>query len=414
MTATILLPERLIDGRADAPRSGAAVVVEGERITAVTAASDPALPPGERIELPGHTLLPGLIDGHVHLAFDGGPDPVAALALEDEPTALLRMAGHARTMLDHGITTARDLGDRRFNSVPLRQAIAAGRLPGPRLLIAGPPVTTTGGHCWYLGGEVDGEVEIRRAVRLRVKAGVDWVKVMASGGHMTPGSNPLRAQFSVAELTALVDEARRLEIPVAAHCHSIEGIRTAVAAGVDMLEHCSFQTARGSQPDPALIAEIAERGIWISPTIVSPRPGRADALGGGDPERAREIAEMMSRRWVWMRQAHEAGCRMIASTDHGIPNAPHEGLGGSLRSWMVDGGAPPMTVIRAATSVAAEALGIAGETGAVAPGLVADLVAVPGDPLTDPEALTRVAFVMARGRVHRSLTGTPRPASVPA
>jgi imidazolonepropionase-like amidohydrolase len=402
MSTTVIVADRLIDGRADRPVSRPAVVVEGALISRVTVADDPTLPAdAKRVELDGHTLLPGLMDGHVHLTFDAGPDPVAALKLEDDDHALLRMAGHAASMLQAGITTARDLGDRRFNSIPLRTAIAEGSLPGPRLLIAGPPITTTGGHCWYLGGEVDGEVEIRRAVRERSRRGVDWIKVMAAGGHMTPGSNPFRAQFTVDELKAIVDEAHRLEKKVTAHCHSLEGIRAAVTAHVDMLEHCSFQTPDGSNAEPALLQEIVDKGIWISPTVGGAGPARRLAMENMDPARAQMFSAMMDRRWIWMRDALDIGAKFVASTDNGIPNAPHDGLGHSLAAWVDDGGVPAMSVIKFATSQAAEALGVAGITGAIEPGLHADLIAVPGDPTERAAALAEVAFVMKDGTVYR-------------
>lgn len=399
---TILTADYLVDGRGDRAIERAAVLVEGASIARVTDADDPSLPrDARRIDLGPHTLLPGLMDGHVHLAFDGGPDPVKSLAAEDDDRALLRMASHAASMLRAGITTTRDLGDRRFNSLPLRGAIEDGLLPGPRLLSAGPPITTTGGHCWYLGGEADGEVELRRAVRERAKRGVNWIKVMASGGNMTPGSNVMRAQFTVEELRAVVEEARRLEKPVAAHCHSVEGIRVAVAARVDMLEHCTFQTPEGILAEDALLDEIAEQGIWISPTIASAGKRRRTRIAEVDPGRAARLDSMLERRWEWMRRALDRGIRFVASTDNGIGNAPHDGLPDSLVGF-IEAGFDAMTVIKIATSQAAEGLRVASLTGAIEAGLRADLIAVPGNVLERPDALNEVAFLMKDGVVVRS------------
>ena len=185
----LITADAMFDGSGDEPAPAPALVVEGGVIEQVTSRGDPALPAvDEVIQLSGHTLMPGYIDGHVHLVFDGEPDPVAALRTESDEHVLLRMAAHAARMVSAGITTARDLGDRNFLSLPVRDAIKEGMLMGPRLLCAGPPITTTAGHCWYLGGEADGELAVRQAVRDHVKRGVDCIKVMATGGNMTPGA----------------------------------------------------------------------------------------------------------------------------------------------------------------------------------------------------------------------------------
>ncbi len=400
----LLTAEAMFDGRGANLVERPAILVEGASIARVTVEGDPSLPPNvETIDLPGHTLMPGLIDGHVHLVFDGGPDPVASLRTETDEHALLRMAIHAGSMLDAGITTARDLGDRTFLSLHVRDAIAEGLMPGPRLLCAGPPLTTTAGHCWYLGGEVDGEVAIRKGVRERVKRGVDCLKVMATGGGMTPGSNMLREQFSVAELTAMVDEAHRLEKTIAAHCHATVGIRLAVAAGVDTLEHCSFHGPSGTEFDEALAAEIARTGIWISPTIASTsRLLTPERLASMDDATRARVHMFISGRWDWMRAAREMGCKFIASTDCGIPNSPHNQLPASLAAWVEEGGFPAAEVLRAATGTIADALGIGGITGSLSPGLAADIIAVPGNPLVASGLLEKVDFVMKEGRIHRN------------
>lgn len=399
----LITADAMFDGSGDEPAPAPALVVEGGVIEQVTSRGDPALPAvDEVIQLSGHTLLPGYIDGHVHLVFDGGPDPVAALRTESDEHVLLRMAAHAARMVSAGITTARDLGDRNFLSLPVRDAIKEGMLMGPRLLCAGPPITTTAGHCWYLGGEADGELAVRQAVRDHVKRGVDCIKVMATGGNMTPGSNMLREQFNLAELTAIVEEAHRLGKTVAAHCHATVGIRLAVQAGVDTLEHCSFQGPSGVEFDATLAAEIARRGMYISPTIAMGSRLPAAMVERADDAMMARIAMMLEGRWKSMGAARSLGCAFIASTDCGIPHSPHDQLPASLAAWAIDGGFPVAEVLRAATSTIASALGIAGVTGALRPGLAADIIAVPGDPFADPALLAEVDFVMKGGDVVRN------------
>lgn len=398
----VLTADCLIDGRGGTV-AAPAIVVEDSTIVRVTHRADPSLPEtATRIDLPGCTLMPGLIDAHVHLTFDGGPDPVASLAAERDERALLRMAVEARTMLRAGITTARDLGDRAFLSLPVRDAINEGLIEGPRLVCAGPPITTTAGHCWYLGGEADGEVAIRKGVRERVKRGVDCIKVMATGGGMTPGSNMLRAQFTVDELRAMVEESHRLGKHIAAHCHGTEGIVRAVEAGVDTLEHCTFAGPDGADFDERLVEQIAARGIAVSPTLAfSMRnllAGVPDGRTTAEAQRFRRLAGTMRERLLFMRAA---GCTFIASTDNGIGNSPHDALTASLSLWVRTMGFPADEVIRAATSEAARVIGVGAQTGAIEPGKQADIIAVDGNPLDEIEAIERVSFVMKGGTVHR-------------
>src|SRR5579871_1117667 len=259
---------RLFDGLSDATIPHPLVLIEDGRIARVGQQEATPLPDGvQTIDLPGATLLPGLIDCHVHLIFDGSAEPVPHLLAESDNHALLRMTAHAAAMLSAGITTTRDLGCRSHLDLDVRQAIAEGTIPGPRLLCVGKPITITGGHCHFLGGEADGELAVRQAVRRQHKAGVDWIKIFATGGHMTPGSNPYEAQYSVEELRAAREEAHRLGHGIAAHCHGTEGVRRAVAAEVDTLEHCSFQKPGGLDLDERTIETIVQKGIVVSPTL---------------------------------------------------------------------------------------------------------------------------------------------------
>jgi imidazolonepropionase-like amidohydrolase len=363
-------------------------VVLGDRL--VSWAGPVAGLPGEyaawsRTDYPGATILPGLIDSHVHLGFDGGPDPVARMRAQTGEQQLVLMLRNARDLLGVGVTTARDLGARSFSGLVVRDAIASGLARGPRLVTAGPPVTVTGGHCWFMGGEADSEDDLRRIVRTQHKHGADLIKVMATGGFMTRGSAPWYAQFTTEQLAVIVAEARRVDMAVAAHAHGLEGIRRAVAAGVSTIEHCSWVTETNERFfDEPLAVSMAERGIVVCPTINVNAPYVTELTGikvGENVQRMREL-----------------GVRIIAGTDAGIDNTPHHQYAGGLAAMVSLLGFPPAEVIAMATTEAAAALGLGAVTGRLAPGYEADLIVVDGDPLADVAALGRLRRVMARGR----------------
>lgn len=258
---------RLFDGVDAKPVECPLVLVEDGRIVAVQSGGDP--PDGAQVvDLGTATLLPGLIDSHVHLAFDASVDSVDRLAAADDDQVLATMRASARLALSAGITTVRDLGDRDYLSLKLRDETATDPTAGPRILAAGPPITTGNGHCWFLGGAITpGAGTIRAAVRAHAERGVDVIKLMATGGELTPGSASHLPQFTAADLRAAVDEAHRLNLPATAHAHGTQGIANAVAAGVDMIEHGTFMTADSVAADPTVIAAIARAGIPIGATI---------------------------------------------------------------------------------------------------------------------------------------------------
>ena len=284
---------------------------------------DAGLPPefadAPRRHFPDSVVLPGLIDSHVHLGFDGSPDPVARMRRESDAEQLVLMLHNARQLLGAGVTTARDLGARSFLDVVVRDAIASGTARGPRLLVANRPITVTGGHCWFMGGEADSIDELRRMVRLHRRHGADVIKVMATGGFLTAGSAPWFAQFTVDELTAVVEEAHRVGTPVAAHGHGAVGIERAVRAGVDTIEH----TAAGGQHRRQHRADGPYRGHHVEipgglPHLVGDgeeavQPGRrhphvvhqhVDPLAGPGDQRGR---------------AAEAGLATVTGGDHRGP-----------------------------------------------------------------------------------------------
>jgi len=294
------------------------------------------------------------------------------------------MLRSARELLGVGVTTARDLGGRGYLDVVVRDAIAQGLARGPRMVVAASPITVTGGHCWFMGAEADSEDDLRRMVRTHHKHGADLIKVMSTGGFMTTGSAPWYAQFTAAQLAVVVEEAKRVDMPVAAHAHGIEGIRRAAAAGVSTLEHCSFVTETNERRfDEPLAVMIAERGIVVCPTVNVNAPYVKELTGVVVGE---HLATM-----------HEMGIRIIAGTDAGIDNTPHHQYAGGLE-YLVKLGFRPDEVLAMATTGAAAALGVDGVTGRLAPGYEADLIVVYGDPLTDITVLSQLRRVIARGR----------------
>ncbi len=363
-------------------------VVLGDRTVAWAGAAG-ALP-GDyaalpRTDYPGSTIMPGLIDSHVHLGFDGGPDPAARMRAETDEQQLVLMLRNARDLLGVGVTTARDLGARAYLDVVVREAIAAGLARGPRLVVAGPPVTVTGGHCWFMGGEADSGDDLRRIVRTHHKHGADLVKVMATGGFMTTGSAPWYAQFTAEQLAVIVAEASRVDKPVAAHAHGLEGIRRAVQAGVTTIEHCSWVTETNDRRfDEHLAAQMAERGIVVCPTINVNAPYVTELTGLTVGQYVPAMRDM--------------GVRIIAGTDAGIDNTPHHQYAGGLAAMVTLLGFAPADVIAMATTQAAAVLGVGAVTGRLAPGYEADLIVVDGDPEADITALGRLRRVIARGR----------------
>ncbi|WP_200834643.1 metal-dependent hydrolase family protein [Amycolatopsis alkalitolerans] len=376
---------RVLTGEQGEVHAGAGVLVDGDTIAWVGPAAE--LPPDygavERVELGDLTLLPGLIDSHVHLGFDGGPAPVERMKAESDPQQLVLMLRSARELLSVGVTTARDLGARSFLDVVVRDAIDTGIARGPRMVTAGRPLTVTGGHCWFMGGECDTDDEVRRMVRLHHKMGVDLIKVMSTGGFMTAGSAPWFAQFTDGQLAAAVGEAHRLGKRVAAHAHGVEGIRRALDAGVDTLEHCSFVLPDGRMSvDDELVARIVASGAYVCPTV-NTRYAEFLATRGEDFKPSLPVL-------------HERGAKIIAGTDAGIDNVPHYAYVAGLEALAMVG-LPADQVLYAATARAAEALGLGEVTGRLRPGLSADLIAVEGDPLADISALHSLRLVVARG-----------------
>ena len=397
----------LIDGTGSDPVRNAVILVADGRITAVGA--NVRIPAGAHVvDLSDRTVLPGFIDAHVHMTGPvlGEPGWENALVRESPADAALRGAAHARQTLAAGFTTARNVGAGGFADVALRDAINAGRVPGPRMLVAAHSLGITGGHCdatngylpHVLGenpgperGMADGPEAIREAIRYQVKHGADVIKICATGGVLSEGDSVGVQQYMEDELAAVVAAAHMTERRVAAHAHGTAGIKAAVRAGVNSIEH-------GSILDDEAIALFKERGTYLVPTLMAGEAVEALANSGGlkgeRADKARAIAPKMRES---IKRAVAAGVKIALGTDAGV--MPHGRNGHEFTLMVQWGGMTPMQAIVAGTSAAADLLGWGHRVGTVAPGYLADLVAVRGDPLADVRVLERVEWVMKGGEV---------------
>jgi imidazolonepropionase-like amidohydrolase len=377
---------RLFDGTTLRQGRGIGVLVAGGRITDVDLSGE-APPDGARlVELGDVTLLPGLVDSHLHLCFDPAGNVVEQMRHDSDALLLQRMHAHAQEALHAGITTVRDLGDRRYLGLALRERYAADPTAGPEVLVAGPPITPAGGHCWFLGGEADGLDALLLAVAERADRGVDVVKIMATGGMLTPGRGLHESQYARHELAVVADAAHRAGLPLTAHAHGPRGIADAVAAGADGVEHCTFVAAAGIEPDWSTVAALAEAGTFVGATEAWLPDG--PPIPGG---------ELVQQSWANLARMHREGVRIVCCSDAGIgPRKPHDVLphGVALLSSL---GVRSVDALAAVTSVAADACGLTGRKGRLLPGHDADVLAVAGDPTARPAALLDVRAVFRAG-----------------
>lgn len=385
---------RLIDG-SGAVIEHATVIVRGSAIAAARPSKNVALPRGAtRIDGRGLTVLPGLIDCHVHLCLGGEPDVVDAMARETPSLTLLKSSRSARQTLEAGFTTVRDVGSRDHSIFALKQAIDSGLLPGPRIVGAGLAICMIGGHARFIGQEVQGADQVRTVVRKQIAAGAEVIKVIASGGVLTPGTSPDQAQMTPDELRAAVEEARQHGRKVAAHAHGASGMKNAIHAGVHSIEHATLM-------DDDAAALMKQQGVFMVPTLSALATTAACRTGCGVPESALEKAKSMTKRHeVSFKNAHRGGILIAMGTDAGTPFNYH-GENAQELERMVAFGMTPMEAILASTSAAARLIGIQDQVGTIAKGKRADLVVFDGNPLRRIDLLrdrSRIVGVMQGGR----------------
>lgn len=348
----------------------------------------------QRLDYGEATLLPGLVNAHVHLAFDASSDPVAAARHLPDEALLQGMGERADQTLRAGITTVRDLGDREGLSLLLRDAIDRGDRLGPHILAAGAPLTPPGGHCHFLGGVVDGPKQIRERINAHAAAGGDWVKIMGNGGQMTPeGPGANDDQFSAEDLALIITEAHSHGLPVAIHAYCARTIATAVEAGVDSVEHATFTSSTGPDHRDDVALQMAQTGVVASPALPARWRWMWDQIG---EDRSQVIADRL--RWL---DAH--GITMLTGSDAGVPVSPHDDLVGTLQCY-THIGVDPNAVLERATIGTATALGLGSRTGSLTPGADADILVVEGNPLEDNLESLRTPVAVLRGGVPVDLT----------
>ena len=394
---------RLVDGRSGAPIQDGAVLIEGDRIVAAGPAEQVSAPPGSAVRerhYPGGTIMPGLIDIHAHLTFGTpGRSYEEVMSEDSDDLMLVRAVRNCQTHLKAGVTTIRDCGARNRTTLSLRDAAAHGLFPSPRLLVSGPPITQTKGHFWWCNGEADGVDGVREQARKLLEAGVDFLKIMASGGG-TKGTDQSRASYSPEEIAAAVHEARHVGKLTTAHCLSADSVANAVAGGIDQVEHINFIRPDGTRAFDLSVAEqIVEKGIYVSPTIQTGyrQIERLRDKTAKTPSEQAQLADLeykLETKLKFVGRFRELGARIVMGTD-AIATFGDYTVGLEL---LARAGLSPMEVIQAATSVAAEAIGLGSAIGTLEPGKEADVIVVNGDPTADIRATSSVALVMRAGR----------------
>jgi len=385
---------RVIDGTGRTIEQ-ATVVIRGATIAAVGSDRDLPLPRGTaKIDGRGLTLLPGLIDCHVHLCLGAEPDVVDAFAKETPALTLLKSSRSARQTLEAGFTTVRDVGSRDHSIFTLQQAIDAGLVPGPRIVAAGLAICMIGGHARFIGQEVEGVQQVRAVVRAQISAGASVIKVIASGGVLTPGTSPDQAQMTVEELQAAVEEAHRAGRKVAAHAHGSSGMKNALRAGVHSIEHATLM-------DEEAAAMMKQQGVFMVPTLSALATTAACRLGCGVPDSVRDKAKALTKHHaVSFMKALRDGIQIAMGTDAGTPFNFH-GENAQELERMVALGMSPMQAILASTSAAAHLIGIQDQVGTIEKGKLADLLLFEGNPLRRIDLLrdrSRIIGVMQSGR----------------
>jgi imidazolonepropionase-like amidohydrolase len=395
---------KLLDVRSGRMLADQLVVFDDSgEITAVGSAASTRAPAGiTPVDLSSATCLPGLIDVHTHITGDPTGNGYQALGIS-VPREAVTGVKNARVTLRAGFTTIRNVGASGYTDVAVRDGVNAGEIEGPRMLVSGPPLGITGGHCdnnllpfefhYKAEGVADGPWAARAKVRETIKYGADVIKVCASGGVLSKGDQPGAAQYTFEELQAIAEEAHKLGRKVAAHAHGTQSIKDAIRAGIDTIEHCSLIDDEG-------IALAKQHGTYLDFDIYNDdfilQEGAKAGMLPESIEKEKKIGRTQRENF---RRAFQAGAKMAFATDAGV--YPH-GDNAKQFAKMVEWGMKPMDAIQAATINAADAIGWSGKVGALEPGHYADLIAVSGDPLSDVRTLESVKFVMKGGVIARN------------
>lgn len=387
----------LLDGANRPVVQDATVVIDDGRISAVGATTDVGIPEGAQVvDVGDRTIMPGLIDAHVHLLFSGGPLSGQESRSATDHEALLMGVRNAQLGLRSGLTTVRDCGDQNFMSLVLRDFINAGKLTGPRLVCAGPVLTSTAGQLWWNGLECDTDDELRRSVRTLVKRGVDFIKLMGSGGNATPGSNPEISQYAASGFKAVAADAHRMGKKVAVHAHGTESIRLAVDADMDTLEHCPFRAHGGIEYDARIVDEAIAKDLIVSLAM----PATWYRLRAEDMQDVRaHPGHLWEERYETIRKMHASGIKLVVSSDQGSTGTRIDELSLLMEFLTRETQLPAADVLYGVTGLAAKACGLAEQVGTLEVGKQADIVVINGNPLADMTAMRHVHLVVKGGHV---------------
>ena len=405
---TLITAARLLDGTGSAPAEQAALLVENGRVVKLGRVADVRAPEGASVDRKDYgdaTILPGLVDAHTHLVAPGDGTLGDDIAREDDDFLLLQAAKNARTLLSSGVTTLRENGAKGKVAFSLREGVRRQLAPGPRMVICGRPIAITGGHMGYFGSEANGEVAVRAEVRKLLKEGADYIKIVASGGS-TRTSDPNRASYTVPELAAMTDEARRHGKLTAAHCTSAQSIQNCLDAGVDMIIHCIFTEPDGTYRfRPDLVERLVAAKAWVNPTLYVMKAGI---------ERQREAREREGRLTPELETQFEASRRALDVRVDAVRQMSEAGVlmtAGSDSPWgwyapgefvheihmLAQAGLSYSEAIVAGTAGAADSIGVGAVAGRLMAGRPADVLIVRGDPTREITALWNTLDVYQSG-----------------
>jgi len=402
---TLVRAAHMLDVKSGKLLDGQTIVVAGETIESIGPSAQVTAQAGDKvIDLGGMTVLPGLIDVHTHLTMNTDFDPFREVTSTDAKEAINGVV-NARKTLMAGFTTSRNVGAGGYTDVDLRDAINSGQVPGPHLLVSGPALGITGGHCddnllpfsyhQISDGVADGIAEVQRKVRQNIKYGADVIKICATGGVLSKGDDPQASQYTLEEMQAIVADAHRLGRKVAAHAHGAQGILWATEAGVDSIEH-------GSYIDDAAIAEMKKRGTYLVPTLYL--EDWMIANGNLPPFYHQKMLDTIAVAKGNIKRAMQAGVKIALGTDAAV--YPHGLNAHELDVYVNQLGMAPLAALQTATVNAADLLGLTAKTGSLEPGKWADIIAVDKNPLDDVRVLQDVKFVMKAGVVYKGNSKT--------
>lgn len=382
----------LIDGTGKEPVSNAGMLVEGNTLKKIGRAAE-IVPGGNEkvVDLTGKTVTPGLINCHVHVIMEPVADPMALVSKESDVKTAMRGVVNLKKTLKSGVTYLRDLGAPNYIDIELKKCLAEGMIEGPDLLVSGKIITMTGGHGHSMGRECDGVDEVRKAAREQLKAGVDIVKIMATGGVMTPGVEPGSPQLTLEEMRAAVEEANKAGKKTATHAQGTTGIKNAILAGINSVEHGIFL-------DEEAVELMVKKGVYLVATLVAPYFIVEHGVESGIPEYAVEKSKrVMESHFNSFRMAYNAGVKIAMGTDAGTPFNRHDKAAYELK-LMVEAGMKPMDALVSSTKTAAELLGVDSGYGTLEEGKTADFLVLKENPLDNIETLMDIEKVYKNGK----------------